>query len=104
MAIQLILCMETTKKAATDDIYISETIHHVYQLNNQIKISRIYMESKNKYNAKNVLREIRKKLNPIYPATQRLCIALIPITMRKIWSTKRNWMRSVNFVSKTIMI
>lgn len=61
MAIQLILCMETTKKAATDDIYISETIHHVYQLNNQIKISRIYMESKNKYNAKNVLREIRKK-------------------------------------------
>lgn len=43
MAIQLILCMETNKKSATDDIYISDTIRHVYQLNNQTKISRIYM-------------------------------------------------------------
>lgn len=61
MAIQLILCMETTKKAATDDIYISDTIRHVYQLNNQIKISRIYMGTKTKYNSKDVLREIKGK-------------------------------------------
>lgn len=38
MAIQLILCMETTKKADTDGIYITEVIRHMYQLNNQIKI------------------------------------------------------------------
>ncbi len=61
MAIQLILCMETTKKADTDGIYITEVIRHMYQLNNQIKISRIYMGSKNKYNARNVLLEIKDK-------------------------------------------
>ena len=63
MAIQLILCMETTKKAATDDIYITDTIRHVYQLNNQIKISRIYMGTKTKYNSKDVLREIKEKID-----------------------------------------
>lgn len=60
MAIQLILCMETTKKADTDGIYITEVIRHIYQLNNQIKISRIYMGSKNKYNARSVLYLARK--------------------------------------------
>lgn len=61
MAIQLILCMETNKKADTDGIYITEVIRHIYQLNNQIKISRVYMDSKNKYNSKSVLHEIKEK-------------------------------------------
>lgn len=60
MAIQLILCMETAKKADTDGIYITEVIRHIYQLNNQIKISRIYLSSKNKYNARSVLYLARK--------------------------------------------
>lgn len=61
MAIQLIFCLETTKKADTDGIYISEVIRHLYQLNNQTKISKIYMGSKNKYASKGVLREIKEK-------------------------------------------
>lgn len=61
MAIQLILCMETNKKSATDDVYILELIRHIYQLNNQTKISRIYMGTKTKYKAKNVLQEIKAK-------------------------------------------
>lgn len=61
MAIQIIFCMETTKKADTDSIYISETLRHLYQLSNQIKISKIYMRTKSKYNARNVLQEISTK-------------------------------------------
>ncbi len=61
MAIQMILCVETIKSADTDSIYISEVINHWYQLNNQIKISKIYMKSKSKYNSKDVMREIDKK-------------------------------------------
>ena len=55
MAIQMILCVETNKKADTDSIYISETINY------QIKISKIYMNTKSKYDSKDVLRQIDKK-------------------------------------------
>lgn len=61
MAIQMIFCVETNKKADTDSIYIKETIHHWYELNNQIKISKIYMNSKSKYRSTDVLKEIDKK-------------------------------------------
>ena len=61
MAIQLIFCVETNKKADTDSIYISETINHWYKLNNQIKINKVYMNTKSKYNSKDVLRDIKKK-------------------------------------------
>ncbi len=61
MAIQIIFCVETNKKADTDSIYISETLRHLYQLNNQIKISKVYMRAKSRYNSKDVLREINTK-------------------------------------------
>lgn len=61
MAIQMILCMETNKKADTDSIYISEVINHWYAINNQIKISKIYMGTKSKYKSKDVIRDIAKK-------------------------------------------
>lgn len=61
MAIQMIFCVETNRKADTDNVYISETIHYWYELNNQIKISKIYMKTKSKYNSKDVLKEIDKK-------------------------------------------
>lgn len=61
MAIQMILCVETNKKADTDSIYILETIKHWYKLNNQIKINKVYMNAKSKYNAKDVIRDIDKK-------------------------------------------
>lgn len=71
MAIQLILCMETTKKAATDDIYISDTIRHVYQLSNQIKISRIYMGTKTKYDSKMSYEKSRRKQRLTHSGTQK---------------------------------
>lgn len=61
MAIQMILCMETNRKADTDSIYITETINYWYKMTNQVKISKIYMNTKSKYCARDVLREIDKK-------------------------------------------
>lgn len=43
MAVQLIFCVATNKKADTDSIYISELVNYFYVLNNQIKISKVYM-------------------------------------------------------------
>ena len=62
MAIQMIFCLETNKRANTDYIYIRETIDYLYQTNNQIKISPVYMCTKTKYKSKDVLREIEKKV------------------------------------------
>ena len=61
MAIQMILCVETNKRADTDSIYISEVINHWYSINNQIKISKVYMNTKSKYNSKDVIKEIKTK-------------------------------------------
>lgn len=61
MAIQMIFCVETNKRADTDSIYITETIDYFYKINNQIKINKVYMGTKSKYNSKDVLREIDKK-------------------------------------------
>lgn len=61
MAIQMILCVETNKRADTDSIYIQEIINHLYIINNQIKISKVYMGTKSKYKAKDVSREIGNK-------------------------------------------
>ena len=61
MALQMIFCVETNKKADTDSTYISEAIKHLYVVNNQIKINKVYMGTKTKYKSKDVLREIEKK-------------------------------------------
>ena len=61
MAVQMIFCVETTKKADTDSIYLTETLNYRYAITNQIKISKIYMGTKSKYNSKEVLKEIEKK-------------------------------------------
>lgn len=61
MAIQMILCVETTKKANTDSVYIYDTINFFYNKNNQIKINIVYMGTKSKYKSKDILREINKK-------------------------------------------
>lgn len=61
MAIQMIFCLETNKRANTDYIYIKETLEFLYQKNNQIKISPVYMDGKSKYQSKSVLREIHKR-------------------------------------------
>lgn len=61
MAIQLILCVETNKRADTDSIYIMETIRHYYKVDNNVKLSKIYLNTKNRYNAKEIEREIADK-------------------------------------------
>lgn len=61
MAIQMIFCVETNKKADTDSIYIAETINHWYKVTNQVKISKIYMNSKSRYASKDVLKDISNK-------------------------------------------
>ncbi len=61
MAIQLILCVETNKKADTDSKYIFETIKYYYNIDNSVKLSKIYMGTKTKYNSKEVLKEIKQK-------------------------------------------
>lgn len=61
MAIQMIFCLETNKRAGTDYIYIKEILNFLYQKSNQIKISPIYMGTKTKYQSKDVLRQIAQK-------------------------------------------
>ncbi len=61
MAIQMIFCLETNKRANTDYIYMKETMDFLYQKSNQTKISPIYMDGKSKYQSKSVLREIHKR-------------------------------------------
>lgn len=58
MAIQLIFCVETNKRADTDSIYIRETINHLYIVNNKLKISKVYMNTKTRYRARDVQKEI----------------------------------------------
>lgn len=62
MAIQIIFCVETNKRAATDNIYIMEVLNSCYVIDNQVKISRVYMNTKTKYNSREVLREIEKNV------------------------------------------
>lgn len=61
MAIQMILCVETKKSADTDSIYILDTISRWYKIDNKIKISKINMNTKSRYNSKDVMREIAQK-------------------------------------------
>ena len=61
MAIQMIFCVETNKKADTDSIYLMDAIRHLYIINNQVKISKVYMGSKSKYKSKSLMKEISEK-------------------------------------------
>lgn len=61
MAIQLIFCVETNKRADTDSIYINEMIHYLYNIDNKVKISKVYMGSKTKYKSKEIIKEISNK-------------------------------------------
>lgn len=60
MAIQLVFCIETNRRAATDEIYIRESIRRWYHLGNDVKITMVYMESKTNFNSKAVISRIRE--------------------------------------------
>lgn len=61
MAVQMIFCVETRKNADTDGIYLTEILKSRYVISNQVKISKIYMGTKSKYNSREVLNEIKQK-------------------------------------------
>jgi len=62
---QLIICVETSKTAATDVLYIDKTIKAFYRIDNNIKLSYIFCEGKSKYNSKSVISEIKDKKSKI---------------------------------------
>ncbi len=55
---QILLCVETNKKARTDYQYIVATIKRFYQNNRKIIYKPIFLDSKTKYNAKDKIKEI----------------------------------------------
>lgn len=59
MSVQIILCMETKKSAATDYVYIRGTLDRFYDINNKVKITPIYMNSKSRYNSNQVEKQIK---------------------------------------------
>lgn len=61
--LQLIICIETNKKAKTDQFYIDKTIKDIYKLDNNIKISYVYFDSKTKYNDRNTIKAIKDNVN-----------------------------------------
>lgn len=55
---QILLCVETNKKARTDYQYVVATIKRFYQNNRKIIYKPIFLDSKTKYNSKNKVKEI----------------------------------------------
>ena len=60
MALQIIICVESDKRARTDNIYIKETLERFYNIDKKNNINFINMGGKSKYNSKDVIREIKK--------------------------------------------
>ena len=92
MAIQLILCLETNKKADTDGIYIMETIRNRYILDNKTKISRVYMTTKSKYKSKDVLKDIKDKRDQYSKVGESVVIYCIDTDdYEKNYDHKKEW-------------
>ncbi len=58
MSEMIIFCVESNSHSNSDYIYIMETIHRFYKLDNQINIQKINTGSKTKYNSKEVAKKI----------------------------------------------
>lgn len=77
MSKQLLLCVETSKRARTDSIYIDETIERFYILGNDIRKRYIYLNGKSNYNKPRTVKEIErqsKQYESIGPTTVLYCI------------------------------
>ena len=60
MNLQIILCVEADKRAATDNIYVKETINRFYTYGNDRKISFVNMGGKSNYNSSKVISAINR--------------------------------------------
>ena len=59
---QVILCVETNKKAKTDVGYIDAVIKKLYQIGTEIKLQYKYFNGKGGYNAPKLLKEIKNDI------------------------------------------
>lgn len=66
MSRQILLCVETNKRARTDYKYIDATIKRFYKDEKRIIYRPIFLESKTKYNAKDKIKEINANIKK-YP-------------------------------------
>ena len=62
MSKQLLLCVETSSKAETDKVYISETISNYYTLGNNTRIRYICFEGKGNYKKSNIQKKISDQI------------------------------------------
>ena len=60
MGVQIILCVEASKQAQTDAVYIKDTIYRFYDIDRTIKLSFVYMNGKTNYSSKSVQNTINK--------------------------------------------
>lgn len=58
MSRQILFCVETSKQAKTDNIYISETLKRYYQIGSDIRIRFIYLNGKSNYNKNDIRMDI----------------------------------------------
>lgn len=70
----ILICVETTKEAKTDSIYIDKTLKYVYNIDNETKIEYEYLTSKTKYNDKGIKRKIERKIKDFSEATIVYCL------------------------------
>ncbi len=58
MALQIIICVESDKRARTDNIYIKETLEHFFVIDNLVNINFVNMGGKSKYDSSDVKKQI----------------------------------------------
>lgn len=62
---QIILCVETNKKAKTDVVYIDAVIKQLYCINSEIKLQYEYFSGKGGYKDSTVLKKIEKDIKAL---------------------------------------
>ncbi len=67
MGKQILFCVETTRNAKTDSVYIDETIKRFYKITNGIRKRYIYLGGKNNYNKTSIRKDIEKQTKQYKP-------------------------------------
>ena len=62
---QVILCVETNKKAKTDVVYIDAVIKQLYCIDSEIKLQYEYFSGKGGYKDTTVIENIEKDINAL---------------------------------------
>ena len=59
----VVFCVETDRKAQIDTKYIDKAIREFYLIDNNIKVSYIYLNGKGNYNKKSITNQIKEKFS-----------------------------------------